>query len=91
MNIQERHQNFSIELDCAPGTPRPSDLIEGVLKGTGLDVDDFWTVPPFFGHQMWILLKTAEKDKLFTTIRLNKIKRRVTTLYNRGSIRYGTW
>ena len=36
--MQMRYRNFSIELDCAPGTPRPSDLIGYVLEGQ-LEVD----------------------------------------------------
>jgi len=26
----------TIELDCPPGQPRPGDLIDGVIEGTGL-------------------------------------------------------
>lgn len=90
MNI-DRYQNFSIELDCAPGTPRPSDLIEGVLKGTKLKVEDFDTVPPFFGHQVWILKESAQKDEIFKKHKYKTIKPRVEQLYHEGFIRYGTW
>jgi hypothetical protein len=86
----ERYGQFSLELDCPPGSPRPNDLIDGVLKGTGLEVKDFETGNPFFGHQTWILKESANKDEIFTK---NKplFERRITELFNRGSIRYGTW
>src|SRR5262249_33630761 len=87
----DRYHNFSIELDCPPGSPRPNDLIAGVLRGTGLLVSDFDTGNPFFGHQTWILKPGSEdKDTAFTS---NKplFKTRITALYNRGAIRYGTW
>ena len=86
-----RINDFSIELDCPPGTPRPNDLIAGVLAETGFEVEDFETGPPFFGHQVWILKESADKDALFTAIRREVIKDRVVKLYNDGIIRYGTW
>jgi hypothetical protein len=86
----ERYQNFSIELDCPPGGIRPKDLIEGVLKGTGIKVSDFETGNPFFGHQTWVLKKSAMMD---FTFRESKplFKERIEALYHSGSIRYGTW
>lgn len=90
LGAEERYQNFSIELDCPPGNPRPGDLIEGVLDGTGLEVKDFSTGNPLFGHQTWILKASADKDELFTKGK-PKFKERITKLYNSGRIRYGTW
>ena len=82
-----RINDFSIELDCPPGDPRPNDLIAGVLKDTGLEVTDFDTGTPFFGHQTWILKEGAGKDELFTSIRREVIKDRIVELYNGGWIR----
>jgi len=85
-----RHKDFSIELDCPPGNPRPKDLIESVLVETGLTVDDFDTAPPWFGHQTWILKESAGKDALFTSCKPT-FKERCTALYNAGIVRYATW
>lgn len=90
MDHKERYNKFSIELDCPPGWTRPSNLIGGVLEGTGLDVTDFETGTPFFGHQTWILKESAEKDSIFL-INKDIFKSRITELYNDGIIRYGTW
>jgi hypothetical protein len=87
---QERYQKFSIEMDCPPGATRPKHLIGEVLKDTGLDVSDFETGDPFFGHQIWILKKSANKDELFTKSKPT-FKERIETLYHAGVIRYGTW
>jgi len=87
---EERYKNFSIELDCPPGEPRPKHLIAGVLEGTGLEVEDFATGNPFFGHQLWELRETVGKDALFIKAK-PKLKKRITKLYDQGYIRYGTW
>lgn len=87
---QKRYNDFSIELDCPPGQVRPNDLIDGVLEGTGLEVSDFDTGAPFFGHQIWILKESAGKDLLFIE-KKPVFKERITQYYNQGWIRYGTW
>lgn len=86
----DRYQKFSIELDCPPGGIRPADLIGSVLRGTGLEIEDFETAPPFFGHQTWILKEAVGKDKLYTDTRAT-LKARVTALYETGQIRFGSW
>jgi hypothetical protein len=86
----DRYSKFSIELDCPPGNPRPGDLIAGVLKGTGIEVSDFETGDPFFGHQTWVLKSSANKDGKFIESK-PLFKERITGLYNNGTIRYGTW
>jgi|SRR5712664_666053 len=87
----DRYHNFSIEMDCPPGNPRPGDLIEGVLDGTGLHVSDFSTGNPFFGHQTWILKEgSPERDIAFTASK-PIFKERIKKLHDAGYIRYGTW
>lgn len=87
----DRYKNFSIELDCWPGNPRPWHLIEGVLKGTGLTVDDFDTAAPFFGNQTWVLKVGDEaRDQRFVAAKPT-IAMRVENLYTQGTIRYGSW
>jgi hypothetical protein len=88
---KRRYRQFSIELDCPPFRPRPNEYIGGVLEGTGLEVGDFETGPPFFGHQVWILKASAGKDDLFTEHKEKTFKPRIEALYNSGAIRYGTW
>jgi hypothetical protein len=87
----KRHAAFSIELDCPPGKPRPNDLIEDVLKDSGLVVADFEAGVPFFGHQTWILKEgDADKDAKFTAAR-PVFADRIAALYHAGLIRYGSW
>jgi hypothetical protein len=91
MKEQTRINEFSIEMDCPPGDPRPFDLIEGVLKDTGLTAEDFDTGRPFFGHQMWVLKENAEKEALYIEHRHKTIKPRIVNLNERNIIRYGSW
>ncbi len=86
---ESRFRDCSIELDCPPGSPRPSDLIEGVLKDTGLVVEDFNTSAPFFGNQSWIL-KIGSKDALFTSLK-PVFEKRLQELYAAGIARYVSW
>lgn len=86
----ERYQNFSIELDCAPGRPRPGDLIIGVLHGTDLVLGDFHEPSKLFGNWCWTLREDAGKDEVYTKAR-PILRERVERLYNSGVIRYGSW
>ena len=79
----------TIELDCAPFTPRPSERIGFVLKGSGFKVEDFDTGNPFFGHQVWTLKDPNRENEFIGKKPL--FKERVTELYNSGAIRYGSW
>jgi hypothetical protein len=81
---------YSIELDCQPGSPRPSDLFPGVIDGLGLDEEDFDNVSRFFGNWVWILKEDIGKDETFTKVK-PILKERVETLYGAGAIRYGSW
>ena len=76
----------TIELDCAPGYPRPGNLIAGVIKGTGLKKRE--TVSRFFGNWIWDYSDVdPETWKKVQPI----LKERITALYNEGLIRYGSW
>jgi len=76
----------TIELDCAPGYPRPGDLIEGVIADTGLPTRD--AVCKFFGMWVWDYsdVPSDEWQRIQPTV-----KERVTSLYHSGMIRYGSW
>ena len=80
----------SIELDCPPGSPRPGDLIMGVVKDTPLEAvtTPEGTVVRIFGNWVW------EYDG-FTDLEWEAIQTvtmpRVKALYMSGVIRYGSW
>jgi len=76
----------SIELDCAPGYPRPGDLIDGVIEGLGLEKKE--TCSKVFGNWKWVYPEVpAEKWKEIREV----LKERISKLYNSGVIRYGSW
>ncbi len=88
---RERYKATSIKLDCAPGNPRPGDLIAGVLEGTRLAVSDFEPPNKSF-HQWTYVLKEGEaRAKLFTAHKLTTFKPRIEALYYEGVIQYGSW
>lgn len=76
----------TIELDCPPGSPRPGDLIAGVIKGTGLPKRE--TVSRFFGCWTWDYSDIAPDVWAKAKPTLQK---RITALYESGLIRYGSW
>lgn len=76
----------SIELDCAPGWPRPGDLIDGVIEGTGLPKQE--PDSKLFGAWAWYY--NVPRDKWAAEI-VPVIKPRIEKLYHDGLIRYGSW
>jgi hypothetical protein len=76
----------SIELDCPPGGIRPSDLIADVIKDTGLPTRE--PVAKVFGNWTWVY-DDIPKEQFDAAKPL--LKERITKLYNRGTIRYGSW
>lgn len=86
---ERRDPNFrSIELDCPPGDPRPSDLLPGVLDGTGVVLDLQEPSGAFFGCWEWVI----PPDQLGAyNANRDLIKSRVEALYRSGHIRYGSW
>lgn len=76
----------TIELDCAPGNPRPGDLIDDVVRGLGLNVGE--TVSMLFGNWKWRFDEVS--DERWKEIQPT-LKERITLLYNNGFIRYGSW
>lgn len=77
----------TIELDCPPGNPRPGDLIAGVIEDTGLQEKD--PRSKFYGNWTWDYTDdvTDYKWKKIAPI----LEERITILYNKGLIRYGSW
>ena len=77
---------YTIELDCPPGNPRPKNLIDDVLKDTGITVSK--EVSTLFGCAEFVI--PSEFEEKFKEHR-ELIKERVTRLYEQGFIRYGSW
>ncbi len=84
--VETTIHKYVLELDCAPGLPRPGDLLPGVLKGTKLKLDRPSSM--FFGNWAWVI--PAEQEALYEKNR-NKIAKRIKALYEVGAIRYGAW
>ena len=80
-------ETWTIDLDCAPGSPRPGDLLPGVLMGLNIKKDSEDTVSRLFGNWCWEFKTSKDKYKRIKPI----IEERITSLYNSGIIRYGSW
>ena len=80
----DKHQ--IIELDCPPGSPRPNDLLPEVIKDTGLEVRK--ASSSFFGNWSFDYNDIPEDQWKKTQPILAE---RITDLYNKGIIRYGSW
>ena len=76
----------TIDLDCPPGSPRPGDLIEGVIEGTGLPFRKESST--FFGNWTWVY---DDIDSEVWSKAKPVLAKRITKLYNDGVIRYGSW
>jgi hypothetical protein len=76
----------TIEIDCQPGYPRPGDLIEDVIKGTGLPVRE--TTSRLFGCWTWDYndIPKSEWNKAKPIL-----KERLTKLYDNHVVRYCSW
>lgn len=78
----------TIELDCPPGYPRPGHLIDDVVKGTPLEGKVMDPVSTCFGCWTWEFKDISEDDWRKAQ---ELTKPRITALYQRGVIRYGSW
>jgi len=76
----------TIELDCPPGAPRPGDLIDSVIAGTGLPRKE--TNVRCFGNWQWDYSEIP--DAVWETVRPT-LRERIVKLYESGVIRYGSW
>lgn len=76
----------TIELDCPPGSVRPGDLIGKVIEGTGL--------PERAARDMCFGNWTFDYNDIDPEIWKNAkpiLEQRITELYNKKIIRYGSW
>ena len=74
-----------IELDCPPGNPRPGDLIGIVIKDL-LPIRE--PTSCCFGNWSWNYNDIPEEQWKKVN---SEIEKRIKQLYNKGSIRYGSW
>lgn len=76
----------SIEIDCAPMTPRPDTYIKGILEGTGIEAGE--PVSKLFGNWKWDFSHVSKEvwEKAQPVI-----AQRIKTLHENGKIRYGSW
>lgn len=86
-----RYKNFSIEIDCPPGQPRPGDLFPEVIAGTGLTEGDFVITSKVFGNWTWVLRDGDEiRDHKFIDSK-PIFKERLSVLHDDGIVRYASW
>lgn len=80
--------HYTIEIDCAPGNPRPGDYLPFILEGTGVELDPENPAMKLFGCWTWIIPESQESN--YEQHR-DLIKARIQELYHSGKIRYGSW
>ena len=87
--MEQIFEDCTIEIDCAPGKQRPDSYIEGVLKDTGLTLEDFNEPLKSFGNWSWALKDQGKIDTFYAA--KPKFKERLQSLYSAGAIRYASW
>lgn len=76
----------TIEIDCAPGAPRPDCYYKVICEKLNIEYAE--PISRFFGNWTWVLPDlTDEQVKLYDEIVPTYIK----GLYEKGHIRYGSW
>ena len=87
---EESTEEYTNEIDCPPGTPRPDSYFNVVIRNTGLSKNDFELVSKLFGNWVWKLKPDQDLIDKFLKAR-PKFKQRLTSLYDAGKIRYASW
>lgn len=78
----------TIELDCAPESPRPDTYIAAVVADTYAQLVLAHPVSKLFGCWTWAFDVLTDDE----WIEVQKVTRpRIEALYNAGLIRYGSW
>ena len=82
--------DYTISIDCAPGTPRPDTYINDVIAGTGLPQEnlDQLIISKCFGNWTWQFKDIPEEIWLKAQ---PLIATRIKGLYEIDQIRYGEW
>lgn len=76
----------AIEIDCAPGNPRPDLYIKKIIKDTTLPERE--PVSKLFGNWTWDY--SDIDSELWSAIK-PILQERITELFLQGCIRYGSW
>ena len=87
-NKKELSENFSLEIDCAPGGIRPDDILPSALNETEMKEEDFEITSKVFGN--WTFIPLKEKEELYKTSQ-SKIAENLKSIYGSGRIRYASW
>jgi hypothetical protein len=88
MANQALSEKYSIEIDCAPGTPRPDTVLPLALSNTEMKVEDFEKTSTFFGN--WTYVPLLEKEELYANSQ-NTIAENLKQAYAKGKCRYCSW
>ena len=76
---------FTIELDCEPGIARPNLYIKDVIEGCELELKE--PDGKFFGNWTWVYNVEQEHYDRIKPL----LEERISQLYHKGAIRYGSW
>lgn len=76
----------TIEIDCPPGSPRPGDLIAGVIEGTGLELRS--PASQLLGNWTWDYddIPPEKWKEIQPTL-----EERLCKLYDSRVVRYCSW
>jgi len=80
--------SYSFEIQCSPGSPRPSEHFISLCNECGLDSSWFYPPSKFFGNWEWAVKPEhvqSYKDKQ------DLIGDYLTKLYKNGYIQYAAW
>ena len=86
--MESLSENFTLEIDCAPGATRPDDVLPAALVGTELKPEDFGCVSKMFGN--WVFVPRKEKEGVYKESQ-STIADNLKAIYGRGTIRYASW
>lgn len=81
-------EKYTIEIDCAPLTPRPDTWFKLICQEIGMSEDEFQLTNKFFGEWTWkVKPESIERYK----VQQQKVGEILKDLNKKGNIRYGSW
>jgi len=79
---------YSIEIDCAPGLPRPDTHFNNMCEICELDISWFKSPTKFFGNWEWKV--NPEYNSQYIK-KQKEIQTYLTDLYIYSNVRYASW